>query len=462
MTGSGGSLRLRLLAAAAVLITLAVLGTGLVLSALFRNHVTAQYDAELLVQLNQITAGLQRQPDGTVILVDPPGDPRFRTPYGGRYWQVEPAGGPALRSRSLWDQSLSLEPDAPAAGDLHRHEDTVQGLGTVRVLERLVRFEETPNAPIRVAVALPTAEIATVTGRFDRLLALDLAILAAALLAASSLQVKVGLLPLARLSAALARVRSGAMDRLEGRFPIEVSPLVDELNALLEHQTKLLERARAQAGDLAHGLKTSLQLLLLEADRLGEAGAPIREQVARMQTLIEHQLARARAQSHQRAHRGIVPVAASVDALVRVLGPVATAHEIVIETVVPLQHGFLGAAADLEEMLGNLLDNACKWARSRVRVASRIEDGRLHLLVEDDGPGLDEAAREAVFARGMRLDERVPGSGLGLSIVRDIAQIYDGEIVLARSSLGGLRAELILPGSEDAADPRSKVRHADA
>jgi signal transduction histidine kinase len=466
MIASGGSLRLRLLAAGAVLIALAVLGTGLVLSALFRDHVTAQYDAELLGQLNQITAGLQREPDSTITLADAPGDPRFRAPYGGRYWQVEPTGGQTLRSRSLWDQSLTLEPDLPAPGELHRHEDAVPGLGMLRVLERLVRFEEAPEAPIRVAVALPTAEIDAVTGRFDRLLALALALLATALLAASGLQVTVGLLPLAHLGKALARVRSGAADRLDGRFPAEVRPLADELNALLEHQTRLLERAQAQAADLAHGLKTSLQLLLLEADRLddatGASGGRIREQVLRMQGLIEHQLARARAQSHQRTHRSPTSVAASVDALVRVLGPVAEAHGIVIQRVIPLQHGFIGAPADLEEMLGNLLDNACKWARSRVCVTSRLENGRLRLLVEDDGPGLDEAECQAVFARGKRLDERVPGSGLGLSIVRDIAQIYDGGIALTRSSLGGLRAELSLPGSQEAAGSLSVVRHADA
>jgi signal transduction histidine kinase len=451
VTRGAGSLRLRLLAAAAVLITLAVLVTGLALSALFRAHVTAQYDAELLGQLNQLTAALQQEPDGTVRLVDEPGDPRFAAPYGGRYWQVEPASGTSLRSRSLWDRSLPLEPDAPAAGELHRHVATVPGLGEVRMLERLVRFEEAPDAPIRVSVALPTTEIAAVTARFDRLLALTLAILAVALLLASSLQVKVGLLPLARLGVALARVRAGTAERLEGRWPAEVSPLVDELNALLEHQTKLLEGARAQAADLAHGLKTSLQLLLLEADRLGEAGAPIREPVRRMQILIEHQLARARAQSRRRARMGAVPIAGSVAALVRVLGPPAANHGIVIHTAIPLQHGFLGATADLEEMLGNLLDNACKWARSQVRVASRVEGGRLLLTVEDDGPGLDEAAWQAVFARGVRLDERVPGSGLGLSIARDIAQIYGGGIALSRSSLGGLQAELSLPGSGAAA-----------
>lgn len=460
MTRRGGSLRLRLLLAGAVLIALAVLGTGLALSALFRDHVTAQYDTELRAQLDQIVAGLRLQGDGSVAFPSPPDDPRFHAPYGGRYWQVEPMGSASLRSRSLWDRSLVLEPDAPASGELHRHESEVPGVGRLRVLERLVRFEEAPESPIRVAVAMPVAEIAAVTGRFDRLLALTLAILAAALLAASSLQVTVGLLPLTRLGAALARVRSGAAARLEGPFPAEVGPLADELNALLEHQAKLVERARAQAGDLAHGLKTSLQLLRLEADRLGEAGAVVREQAQRMQALIEHQLARARAQSHRSARPGVAPVAASVSALVRVVGPVAAAHGVVIQTAIPLQHGFVGASADLEEMLGNLLDNACKWARSQVRVASRLEGDRLRLLVEDDGPGLDDTALQAVFARGTRLDERVPGSGLGLSIARDIAQIYGGEIGLARSSLGGLGAELILPGGEVAAgaDPDRAAR----
>ena len=311
------SLRLRLLLGSAVLIALAVAVTGFLLAALFRDQVRSQYDTELLNHLNHLTSLLQLDGPGQLRLVEQPSDPRFQKPYGGRYWQVEHAGQPALRSRSLWDQALTLEDDPPLPGRLHRHVDVVPAIGRLFVLERLVRFREAPDDAIRVAVALPAEEIASVTGRFNRLLGLALSMLAVGLIAASALQVTIGLLPLARLGRALARVRSGASARLQGDFPSEVRPLVEELNALLSQQEKLVERARAQAGDLAHGLKTSLQLLLLGADRLRDTehaqSELIREQAIRMQTLIEHQLVRARAQSSVQARGPGAAVRASVE-----------------------------------------------------------------------------------------------------------------------------------------------------
>jgi signal transduction histidine kinase len=418
VTGAS-SLRWRLLLGAAVLITVAVAGTGLVLSQLFRWHVTEQYATELVNHLDHLTSLLQLDAAGSLTLESGPSDPRFHAPYGGRYWQVERAGQQPLRSRSLWDQSLTLEQDRLATGELHRHEVDVPGVGRVLVLERLVRFAESPDEAVRVATALPTGEIDAVVRRFDRLLAVALGLLAVSLLAASALQVTVGLLPLNHLGRALGKVRAGAASRLEDGFPVEIHPLIDELNTLLEEQERTVARARAQAGDLAHGLKTSLQLLLLEADRLDAAagrGCGVREQVTRMQTLIEHQLARARAQSRHQSRGPGVAVAPSVAALRRVLDPLAARREVAIAAAVPPTHRFAGDAADLEEMLGNLLDNACKWARSRVRIASRVEGGRLRILVEDDGPGLGETQRAAVFARGKRLDERVPGTGLALQL----------------------------------------------
>ncbi|MFZ1427476.1 MAG: sensor histidine kinase [Geminicoccaceae bacterium] len=441
------SLRLRLLLSAAVLIVAAVAVTGLILAALFRDHVRAQYDTELVNHLNQLTSLLQFDGQHQLGLSAEPSDPRFQTPYGGRYWQVEPTGQLPLRSRSLWDQALTLEDAPPAPGKLHRHMDVLPAIGRLLVLERLVRFHDAPDKPIRVAVALPTSEIAAVTGHFNRLLGMALSVLAAGLIAASALQVAIGLMPLARLGRALTRVRSGAAGRLEGDFPSEVRPLADELNDLLVRQERLVQRARAQAGDLAHGLKTSLQLLLLEADRLSDPvqGDRIRASVLRMRTLIEHQLARARAQSRAQVRGPGVAVADSVAALVRVLGPLAAEHGVIIETTVPPDGYFSGDAADLDEMLGNLLDNACKWGRTKVLVTVRTLDAQLEISVEDDGPGLTDTQAEALFRRGARLDERVPGSGLGLAIARDLAEIYGGTVYLQPSALGGLAAILILP-----------------
>lgn len=452
------SLRLRLLLSAAVLIVVAVAVTGLILAALFRDQVRAQYDTELVNHLNQLTSLLQFDAQRQLRLSAEPSDPRFQAPYGGRYWQVEPTGQLPLRSRSLWDQALTLEDAPPALGRLHRHVDDAPTIGRLLVVERAVRFHDAPDRPIRVAVALPMSDIATVTGRFDRLLGLALSVLATGLIAASALQVAIGLMPLARLGRALTRVRSGVSDRLEGDFPSEVRLLVDELNDLLARQERLVQRARAQAGDLAHGLKTSLQLLLLEADQVRDPlrGARIRVSVLRMQTLIEHQLARARAQSRAQIRGPGVAVADSVASLVRVLGPLAVEHGVLIETVLPPDVYFAGDVADLDEMLGNLLDNACKWGRTKVQVTVRTLDHQLEITVEDDGPGLPDTQAEALFQRGARLDERVPGSGLGLAIARDLAEIYGGNVHLRRSGLGGLAAILILPRAQTAigSDPQ--------
>ena len=450
MIAAAGSLRLRLLLGGSVLIVLAVAVAGIALSALFGAHVLAQFDAAQTAELDGLAAALRLAPDGQVALRMEPADPRFRQPYGGRYWQITTDEPSLLRSRSLWDRTLPLENDVLTPGALHRHEVVVAGVGALRVAERLVRLSEQPDRPIRIAVGMPVAEIRAVLARFDRLLVATLVALALGLVAASWVQVTVGLSPLSGLGRALVRVRVGEALRLEGRWPDEVAGLVEELNALLAEQERSLARARAQAGDLAHGLKTSLQLLLLDADRLtrenSEQRTTIREQVTRMQRIIDHHLGRARAQPRGRRPAPIVLVAPSIEALVQVLGPAAAARSVEVQTVVSPGAGFAGDREDLEEILGNLLDNACKWARSQVRVEVKLDGDRLVVAIEDDGPGLDEASAELAFGRGRRLDERTPGSGLGLAIAREITETIGGTIQLARSPLGGLAAMVHLPG----------------
>lgn len=444
-----GSLRLRLLAAGAVLVVVALAAAGIALSSLFRAHLDAQYETELVLQLDGLTAALQLDADGMPSLRNLPTDSRFAIPYGGRYWQIELPGVPELRSRSLWDRALPLAEDQPAPGLLDRHEVDVLGIGQVRVVERLVRFDQATDQAIRVAVAMPVAEIAAVAGRFDRLLLTTLTLLAAGLVAASALQVAVGLAPLARLGRVLAGVRAGDTRRLEGVFPLEVRPLIDELNGLLAEQERTLERARGQAADLAHALKTSLQLLLVEADRLqpdNDAHAQtIRAEAGRMRAVIDRHLARARLQGTKHTRGPAVEVSACARAVVRVLEPVAMARAVTIECDVDRDLHYAGDRADLEEIVGNLVDNACKWARSRVRISGSIEADVLRLLIEDDGPGLEEAQRDRAFARGRRLDETVAGSGLGLAIARDLAEACGGWITLSSTTFGGLAATVCLP-----------------
>ena len=263
-----------------------------------------------------------------------------------------------------------------------------------------------------------------------------------------------GLVPLHDLRRRLNSVRDGTARSVEGRFPTEVQPLVSDLNALLTHQEQSVRRAQAKAGDLAHGLKTPLAILVHEADRAAAAGHPeladgIQEQIERMRRQIEYHLAHARAAASAAAPTARTTVADSAQSLARTVRRLYECRGLAIEVVVPPDHAVRCQREDLDEMLGNLLDNACKWAHSRVAVTSaqiQLEDGRggVAIVVDDDGPGIAAAMRQAVLQRGVRTDEAAPGSGFGLAIVRELAEVYGGSLSLTASPAGGLRATLTL------------------
>jgi signal transduction histidine kinase len=262
--------------------------------------------------------------------------------------------------------------------------------------------------------------------------------------------VRRGLSPFNELRARLAAVHQGQDRRLEGRYPSEVQPLVDDLNALLEQRDHAVRRAIAKAGDLAHTLKTPLAVLAHEADVAdragqGELAAVMRQQVERMRRHMDYHLAHARA-----AASGAVPgahcsVLASAEGLARTLLRLHADRGLVIQVEVDSAHAVRSEREDLDEMLGNLLDNACKWGRSQITIASAVSGSTVVITVDDDGPGLETSMREAVLQRGVRADEAAPGSGLGLAIVRDLAELYGVSIALSSSPAGGLRARLQLP-----------------
>lgn len=259
-----------------------------------------------------------------------------------------------------------------------------------------------------------------------------------------------GISPMQALRTRLGGVREGRERRVEGRYPSEVQPLVDDLNALLEHRERTVARAIARAGDLAHGLKTPLAVLAQEAERARAAGQrevadAIRQQVDRMRRQIDYHLAQARAAASGAAPGASCAVVASSEALARTLRRLYADRPLAIDQNVPPGHAVRCQREDLDEMLGNLLDNACKWSRSRVSIESAQVDGRIVVTVDDDGPGIPAGMREAVLQRGVRADEAAPGTGLGLAIVRDLAELYGGSIALGDSPLGGLRVQLNLP-----------------
>ena len=276
-----------------------------------------------------------------------------------------------------------------------------------------------------------------------------LGILMLGLLVAALTQVRSGLAPLNRLRARLAGLRDGRARRVEGDYPAEVQPLVDDLNALLDDRERRVTRAQARAGDLAHGLKTPLAVLAQEAERAAAAGHPelagvLGEQVERMRRQIESHLAQARAAASGATADARCAVADSAHGIARALLRLHAERGVTIEVKAPADRIVRVARADLDEMLGNLLDNACKFARSRVTLEAAAMERRIVITVDDDGPGLGEALREEVLKRGVRADQAAPGSGLGLAIVRDLAELYGGSITLGTSPAGGLRARLEL------------------
>ena len=266
------------------------------------------------------------------------------------------------------------------------------------------------------------------------------------------LQVRRGLSAVAQVRERLADVHAGRESRLQGNYPGEMQPLVADLNALLAARDASVSRAQAKAGDLAHGLKTPLAILAHEAERAETAGladvaTAIRHEIARMQRQIDYHLAQARASASGATAGARARVAPVVDGLVRTMNRLHADRGIRIDAAVDAAHAVRAHDQDLEEMLGNLLDNACKWARTRIEVRSALDNGAVVVTSDDDGPGLEAAMRDAVLNRGVRADEAAPGSGLGLAIVRDLADLYGGSIVLSQPPMGGLRATLRLTSS---------------
>ena len=456
----GASLRVRLLLGTLLGVSAALLVAGLVLSNLFREQVERQFLAGLRVHLDQLTASIDAGPDGQPVLAAEPADARWRKPYSGLYWQVDGIEGarvaPALlRSRSLWDTVLSVPADVLLDGEVHAH-DTAGPDGTrLRVLERVVRPADRPATVWRLSVAQDTRELDEAVSSFVGVLAVSLGVLAVALMAAAAAQVAVGLAPLRSLQAAVSALRAGQLQRLEGAFPAELQPLVDDFNGVLDQNTQIVVRARTQAGNLAHAIKTPLAVLSNAAARPdtppAELARLVEEQVAQARRQVNWHLSRARAAAAVGMPGVRTPVAAVVGSLVKVMDRVhAGRHLDFDDQTADSPLCFAGEEQDLQEMLGNLLDNACKWASMSVRIEVTAVDGtprpRLQITVEDDGPGVAEPLRDKLLARGVRADEQMPGSGLGLAIVNDLATLQGGSVALEHSTaLGGLRVRLELP-----------------
>ncbi|MBP9805952.1 MAG: sensor histidine kinase [Candidatus Accumulibacter sp.] len=452
------SLRIRLLAGTLFWIVASIIVAGWGLSSLFHQHVAMQFHSELQTHLDQLTAQLSFDEQGRPILSSPVSDPRLRRPYSGLYWQIDDLAGKAgtvagaLRSRSLWDDVLVVPRDIPADGTIHQHRVTGPGGTLLGMVERTVRISDgldVPSRTFRLIVAADERLMLQPVARFNDALWLALGVLGAGLVIAALVQVIVGLAPLRKLRTALERVREGATPRLEGEFPAEVTPLVDEFNTVLAQNGEVVERARTQAGNLAHALKTPLSVLAnAAAGRDDELARLVVAQVAAANRQVHYHLARAQAAAALRVPGARTPLRPVLEGLLRTMHRIHAARplELLLQPI-PETLAFRGDEQDLQEMLGNLLDNACKWADRRVDIHADRDGQSLAIRVDDDGRGLAASARDAVLRRGVRADQQVQGSGLGLSIVDDLARLHGGTLTLADSPLGGLRVLLTLPAS---------------
>lgn len=441
------SLSSRLIAVAAIWTILALAVGGAVLSNAFRVAAQNSFDMALASDMDGLIVAAEPDPNGGVMLQGRFLNHNFDRVYSGLYYQIRAGATGGQISRSLFDREIEIRNPERKGALTWGEADGPEGQH-LRVVSR--RVDLAPNQPageFTFVVAGDMVEVERQTGEFNAVLIWSFVILGLGLIFAILLQVRVGLLPLRRVSEALARIRDGKARRLDGHFPTEIEPLASELNSLIQHSEEVVGRARTHVSNLAHFLKTPLSVLAAEADaQPGPLADSVKRQVFSMRRQVDHYLSRARAAGSLDVLGNRTQVSAVMDDLARVIGRIHAPRGIVIDAECSDLIYFRGERQDLEEMLGNLMDNGCKWASGRVRVRCQTRDGgRLFLTIEDDGPGLSAQQRTQVGERGERLDESVPGSGLGLAIVRDISKLYGGFFVLDASPMGGVMACLELP-----------------
>jgi signal transduction histidine kinase len=447
------SLRARLVIGAAIWVSIGVYAAGIFITELFRQYATNLVDNGLRRDLEELMMLIDVDAGGFPHLPRPLSDPLFGQAGSGFSWQVSRDGRTLIKSLSASTEELPMASDPLDADEVRKL--TLNGAGgQMTVFERLFLPDDGTLPALRIQVGAELAVIDRMTPTFATPLAISLVLLALVLVAAAALQVSFGLQPMSRLRRVLGAIRTGAADKLPEDFPSEVQPLVDDLNNLIEINSQMLRRARAQAGNLAHGLKTPLAILTDEAYRLQRRGeietaGVILAQSQRMQRQIDYQIARARAAASCSVPGVFADVGPTISNIVAAMRRLYDSKNLHVSIDVDAQCVVLCDPIDLNEMAANLIDNACKWAAAAITIRGILDDGKTSVViaVEDDGPGLPAEAQERVFKIGERLDDQVPGSGLGLPIVRDLAQLYGGEISLNNSAHGGLRATLRLPAA---------------
>ncbi len=442
------SLRLRMIALAAVwIIPLLTLG-GYALDRVLVGTITRNFDSQLDFVLTAMISSADLDETGEVRFLRPLGDQRFFEPYSGMYWQVSAPDQKPFPSRSLWDRRLGPPPQEDCRQPC-RYGSTRFAGEPLRIVGRDVRL---PGAGTNFyfQVAQSTRDLDVQIIQLRAILFWFLGLLGFGLLLLAALQSTYGLSPLGRVSRAIAAIRSGATKRVGDDFPTEIAPVIAEINELLEHNENQAEAARRHAGNLAHALKTPMSVLIGETEgRTDPLAQAVVAQVQVMRRHVDHQLARARATGQRSASASRSIVWQSLEAITRTVARIHQSRDVTIDLAGDKTKVFRGERQDLEEICGNLIDNAALHGGGRVFVSVGGGPGIVEILIEDDGKGISEAGRARLFARGERLDTDKPGTGLGLAIARDVAEIYGGSVTLEESEdLGGLLVRLTLPAAE--------------
>ncbi|EGQ8445676.1 TPA: ATP-binding protein [Vibrio alginolyticus] len=429
------SIKSRLVLAAIVWLTAMILAAGVTIPTQVYNYMVDDTRSQLSIFMDEVAAQLEVDNTGHLSLAAQLSDPRFNRPYSGLYWSASTEAS-LERSRSLWDKKIEykgLDKDAYGARG-----------------EKLITLEKALYLPdydgsIHIIIGIDEEPIKNTLQTLIGQLWLILGLLFAGVLTVILLQIAWSLSPLTKLQKELAELKSGNKKSLEETYPKEISPLIFDLNALLFHYQELLERARNHAGNLSHALKTPLSVLKNEVQTLEpEAQSRLRAPINQIQDHIDYHLGRARMAGSMNILSVKSNPADRVDAISMAFDKVYASRSITLINELDSELNVAVEQADLDEMLGNLLENGYKWANSMIRVHSSQDKENIHIIIEDDGPGIPKEKLSQVIKRGVRLDETTPGSGLGLNIVSEMAHSYRGQLTLDTSALGGLKASLVL------------------
>lgn len=441
---------------------LALSAGGLILSAVFKDSVEQGFNNRLEQTLIAMVGATEVANDGLLDFTKPLADQQFLEPYSGRYWQISSADQTALRSRSLWDFEIPSRLNTPALSSL-MYDIKGPDNQTIRIFAQDITLADDERV-YRYIVAGDLAELNAQIDRFDRILLWSLGAMGLGLLTAMILQVTVGLKPLGRVKRALAAIRSGKEDRLSTDYPPEMMPLVDEVNAVLDYNKDLVERARTQVGNLAHALKTPLSVMTNECGEGDHAGLAkvVDKQTSEIRRHVEHYLSHARIMGRSNILGVQTHVRPVVEGITRTIAkiypdkPLSFAINIDEKVYIQIDR------QDLDEILGNLIDNAAIWTTDRISILAKVNSAKskdkdnskgntkpmICLEISDNGPGVSDEELKLIVKRGKRLDETKPGSGLGLSIVKDIVEMSGGQFSVSHATEGGLKVSFFLPGSD--------------